>query len=77
MRCMKLSLTQYFISKSSGRMEEGKVLTWRFPEFDFKFPVKIGKLTPDEYVSFYWGGEGEELLVEVKLVPYGDGSTVV
>ena len=27
-------MSNYFISESTGRMEEGKNLIWRFPEFD-------------------------------------------
>ncbi len=27
-------MSNYFISKSTGRMEEGKTLTWQFPEMD-------------------------------------------
>ena len=37
-------MTNYFISKGSGRMEEGKELTWRFPEFDMDIPVRVGKI---------------------------------
>ena len=30
-------MSNYFISKSSGRMEEGKTVTWHFPEFEDRF----------------------------------------
>ena len=52
-------MSNYFISKSTGRMEEGATLTWRFPEFDFEFPVRVGEIRKDEYVSFYWGDDKE------------------
>ncbi len=70
-------MTQYFISKSSGRMEEGKQIMWRFPEFDMEFPIRIGKITPDKYISYYWEVDGEELLVEMKLVQGEDDATIV
>jgi uncharacterized protein YndB with AHSA1/START domain len=70
-------MTQYFISKSSGRMEEGKEIMWRFTEFDFEFPIRVGKITPDEYISYYWDVDGEELLVEMKLVKGEDNATIV
>jgi len=47
-------MCQYFISKSSGRMEEGKELIWSFPEFDLEFPVRIGKIEQDQSISYYW-----------------------
>ncbi len=71
-------MRNYFISKSTGRMEEGKTVIWNFPEFEFDAPVRVGKLELDKYVSFYWeGSEGNELLVEMALSSQPDHSTVV
>ncbi len=71
-------MKNYFISSGSGRMETGKTVTWRFPEFDFEAPVRVGKMVSGNYISFYWDGpEGEELFVEITLTPQPDGSTVV
>lgn len=71
-------MTNYFIAKSSGRMEEGAVLTWSFPEFPLEFPVRVGTVRKDEYISYYWeGADGRELLVEMTLTPYRNDSTVV
>lgn len=71
-------MTNYFISRSTGRIEEGAVLTWRFPEFPLEFPVRVGTVRKDEYISWYWeGADGKELLVEITLAPYHNDSTVV
>lgn len=70
-------MVNYFISKSSGRMEEGKTVIWRFPEFDMEFPVRIGQIEKDRYISFYWDVDGLELLVEMSLTPARNNSTVV
>ncbi len=70
-------MTNYFISRSSGRMIEGKQITWGFPEFEEEFPIRVGKITRNEYISYYWEIEGEELLVEIKLTPVDGESTVV
>jgi uncharacterized protein YndB with AHSA1/START domain len=67
----------YFISKSSGRMEEGKIIKWEFPEFSMEFPVRVGKIEHDKYISFYWDMDNIELLVEITLEPKNPGSTVV
>ena len=32
-------LTQFFISESSGPLETGKEVLWKFPEFDDRFPI--------------------------------------
>ncbi len=69
-------MSNYFISQSSGRMEEGKNLVWRFPEFDMDVPVRVGKMEKDRYISFYWETDGHELLVEITLEPAA-GTTIV
>jgi uncharacterized protein YndB with AHSA1/START domain len=72
-----LKMSNYFISKGSGRLEEGKQVKWQFPEFSMEFPVRAGKIEKDKYISFYWEMDGIELLVEIKLTPRGSGSTIV
>ncbi len=78
-------MKNYFISKGSGRMEEGKTLMWSFPEFEGEFPIKVGKIEKDKYVSYYWADEGEDLdkegskrlLVEITLDAYGENTVVI
>jgi len=61
-------MSNYFIASATGRMEEGKTIIWKFPEFDMQFPVRIGKVENDKYISFYWTDpEGHETIVEITL----------
>ncbi len=71
-----IKMSNYFISKSSGRMEEGKELKWQFPEFDMEFPVRIGKIERNKYISFYWDMDGIELLVEMTLISKNNATVV-
>lgn len=70
-------MSNYFISKGSGRMEDGKQIFWSFPEFDLEFPIRIGKTEMDKYISFYWEMDGVDLLVEITLTSRADKSTLV
>ncbi len=70
-------MSNYFISKSSGRMIEGKQVRWKFPEFEEEFPIRVGKIEQDRYISYHWEVDGEELLVEMTLTPTDGGATVV
>lgn len=70
-------MANYFISRGSGRLEEGKTIIWSFPEFDFEFPVRVTRIETDSYVSFRWESDGIDMLVEMTLTPRGTGSTVV
>lgn len=71
-------MSNYFISKGSGRMEDGKELQWEFPEFKGQFPVRVHKTEQDKYVSFYWDAEdGTPLLAEITLTPREDSATMI
>ena len=72
-----IKMSNYFISKSSGRLETGKQIMWQFPEFDMEFPIRVGKIIRDEYISYYWDVEGTELLVEMTLTARTESSTLV
>lgn len=70
-------MSNYFISKSTGRMEEGRQLKWQFPEFEMEFPIRVGKIEKDRYISFYWDLDGIELLVEITLTSVNNTATIV
>ena len=70
-------MSNYFISRSSGRMIEGEELRWSFPEFEEEFPIRVSKIQRDEYVSYCWDTDGRELLVEMELTPVDGRATIV
>ena len=72
-------MSNYFISTSTGRMEESATLTWQFPEFDMEFPVRVDKIKKDKYISYYWNGieDGKETHVEITFSPLEDNTTFV
>jgi uncharacterized protein YndB with AHSA1/START domain len=72
-----VKMSTYFISKSSGRLEEGRQVLWQFPEFKEEFPVRAGKIEKNKYISFYWTLDGIELLVEITLMPTETNATIV
>ncbi|SEQ12875.1 SRPBCC domain-containing protein [Flavobacterium urocaniciphilum] len=70
-------MSNYFISQSTGIMESGKNLIWKFPEFDFECPVQIEKVEANQCISFYWENSGKNLLVEITLSEKENNSTLV
>ncbi|MFD2788420.1 SRPBCC domain-containing protein [Arenibacter antarcticus] len=67
-------MTKYFISESSGRLESGKEVIWKFPEFEDKFPVKEIKIENNSSISFVWD---LETVVIITLEKLPDDSTIV
>ena len=71
-------MSNYFIAKSTGRMEEGKTVTWKFPEFDMEFPVRILKVEKDSFIRYSWDDmDGNSTTVEMTLKPMGNNETFV
>ena len=67
-------MTKYFISESNGRLETGKGVIWKFPEFDDKFPIKEIKIETNRSISFVWD---PETVVRITLEQLPDNSTIV
>lgn len=67
-------MTKYFISESSGRLETGKEVIWKFPEFEDKFPIKNIKIENNSVISFVWD---PETIVKITLEKMPDDSTIV
>ena len=70
-------MSNYFISESSGMMEDGKELIWKFPEFDINIPIRVGKIEKYKYISYYWESDNMELFVEMNITTQKDNSTLV
>ena len=72
-------MKNYFISQSSGYMKAGETVTWKFPEMEMEFPVKIEKIENPGYISFYWDGasDGEQTFVEMNLKTVANNITLI
>ena len=68
------NMTKYFISESSGRLEAGKELIWKFPEFDDTFLINEIKTVNNRFISFVWD---PETVVKITLEKLPDNSTIV
>lgn len=67
-------MSRYFISESSGRLEPGKEVIWKFPEFEGSFPVIVVDMEENASISFVWD---PETIVTITLERWPDDSTVV
>lgn len=67
-------MTNYFISESSGRLESGKEVIWKFPEFADKFPITEVKIDTNRSISFVWD---PETIVTITLEKFPDNSTII
>jgi uncharacterized protein YndB with AHSA1/START domain len=71
-------MSNYFISESTGRMEKGKNLVWKFPEFGKESPIRVDRIEKGRTISYFWHDmDGKELLVNINLKAIGKEATVV
>lgn len=70
-------MSNYFISESSGRMESGAELIWKFPEFEGEVPIRMGEVRQDEYISYFWKNGTRELFVEMTIRQISTNSCVL
>ena len=72
-------MQNYFISESNGRMESGKDLVWKFPEFKSSYPIHVEKLTVNKSIRFRWDFKTKNvgLIVEIRLKELGENQTII
>jgi len=70
-------MVHYFISESSGKMESGKVIQWKFPEFEIVFPIKVLQVVENQLISYSWEINNQDLTVEIKLEEKSNQHTLI
>lgn len=71
------SMSRYFITSGSGRLETGRTVHWVFKDVGAELDVRVGRVEADRFVSFSWSASGVEALVEISLEPDGSDATMV
>ena len=67
-------MKHYFISKGSGKMEQGAEIHWSFPEFEGSYPVTVSEAIANEKIVFVWDPQS---IVKIELERRGENDTVV
>lgn len=69
----------FFTSETSGPLETGKEIVWKFVEFPKGFSVWVRKVVPNELIQYEWAsgiGKGKNF-VEVTFHPRDKSTTTV
>lgn len=69
--------TQFWFTKSSGRLEEGKQSQWDWEMYDISVPVSVKTIEPNKRIVITWPGYSSLTTVEWEFAPQGDGTTFV
>lgn len=70
--------SKFWFTKSSGRLEEGKTVTWTWGQFGVSGKITVTHLRQDQLIRFEWPSEeGSTRTVEIFFEPKPDETTFV
>lgn len=69
--------TKFWFTKSTGRLETGKHITWTWEMYDVSVEVEVREIEVNKRILLEWGNYGEMTAAEWSFTPYGDGATYV
>ena len=69
--------TRFWFTKSSGRLEPGKEVTWTWEMYDASALVTVKAVEPNRRIEIEWPGATGPSTVEWRFTEMADGSTFV
>ncbi len=69
--------TQFWFTKSSGRLETGREVLWEWEMYDIAIQVTVKSVEPYERIVIEWPGPHGPTTVEWRFMPYQGDSTFV
>lgn len=69
--------TKFWFTKSTGRLEKGKRVTWTWEMYDVSTDVEVKEIEVNKRILIDWGNDGEMTTVEWIFTPYGNDKTYV
>jgi len=69
--------TRFWFTKSSGRLEAGKQITWTWEMYNHSIQVDVKEVEVDKRILIEWGNYGSMTMVEWVFTPYENDTTYV
>ncbi|MGE7766375.1 SRPBCC family protein [Peribacillus sp. NPDC096540] len=70
-------MSNYWFSSGTGRVEQGKTITWRYDEYNAEGVINVLEVEEDKKIVFSWGGHGQETVVTITLKELDNTSTII
>ena len=68
---------KFWFTKSTGRLEPGKHVTWTWEMYNVSIEVEVKKIEPNKRITLEWGNYGSMTRVEWVFTPYKNDTTYV
>src|SRR5262245_26313389 len=69
--------TKFWFTKSSGRLEAGKQITWEWEMYDASTNVTAKVIEPNNRIVIEWDGYSGRIIVEWKFASHTNSATFV
>lgn len=69
--------TKFWFTKSTGKLEVGKKITWTWEMYDVSTQVNVKGIEKNKQIAIEWDGYSGKETVEWKFIPYGHDATFV
>jgi uncharacterized protein YndB with AHSA1/START domain len=69
--------TKFWFTKSSGKLEAGKQVTWTWEMYNASSQVTVKDVEQNNRILIEWSGYGSPTTVEWIFTPYGNDATFV
>lgn len=63
--------TNFWFTKSTGKLEEGKTITWEWEMYGAKSEVKVHQIIPNQMIKTEWGSPSNNVDYEFKEMEKG------
>lgn len=70
-------MANYWFSSGTGRIEQGKKITWRYDEYNAEVLITVLEVEEGKKIVFSWGEEGLETTVTITLSTLEEASTEI
>ncbi|WP_210468169.1 SRPBCC family protein [Sporosarcina sp. 6E9] len=72
-----VKMANYWFSSGTGRVVQGKTITWRYDEYNAEGMIYVSEVLENEKIVFLWGEEGQETVVTIKLEMLDRVTTII
>lgn len=63
--------TNFWFTKSTGKLEEGKTITWEWEMYNVKSDVQVHEIIPNRLIKTEWGNPAVHVDYEFKVMEKG------
>jgi uncharacterized protein YndB with AHSA1/START domain len=70
-------MSNYWFSSGTERVEQGKMITWRYDEYNAEGDINVLAVEKNKQIVFSWGGNDQETVVTITLKELDNTSTII